>query len=472
MPETGIGGVVRRMGLPLPVRLVLLFFFSITVLGKGPTYLALPPFYIAEIALLCGLIWLVDREGVAGAFSPGGSFMSVSIWLFIAVGTGVLAFCVGEYGMDAVRDAAIWYYALFYFIGRRLARDSMGNRVWNFLLVAWALALIWGTADQLAYMLFNTPLSTFGPTIPWRGEKVLFNSTNELVEHMVLASLIVFNPRLHRGRFGQWRPSLAAVALVALGVIAVSRGRGVKVGVILSVLLLTALWFAPGRRLVTSRRVAAALLVVVVVCTAGLVFYTDTFLKATQLDRFAHADPSSASGTAYWRLIWWKRLWAEVNDVNPAFGLGFGQSLNIYNPYLHGDENNAWPVRSPHNFNMTVFSRMGYIGAALWGTILVTGVGGLFIRAWRGHTPDGEPYHEWRRDELTFWIAMLVITWGNATFGVLMEGPVLGTWFWFGLGFAWARAQTSGLPRVAEARRRWMAYPPEYAYNERGGVIV
>jgi hypothetical protein len=39
---------------------------------------------------------------------------------------------------------------------------------------------------------------------------------------------------------------------------------------------------------------------------------------------------------------------------------------------------------------------------------------------------------------------MLVCTVVNSSFGVLMEGPVLGIWFWFALGFASARSFSSG----------------------------
>jgi hypothetical protein len=35
---------------------------------------------------------------------------------------------------------------------------------------------------------------------------------------------------------------------------------------------------------------------------------------------------------------------------------------------------------------------------------------------------------------------MLVFTVVNSSFGVLMEGPVLGVWFWFALGFALGRS--------------------------------
>jgi hypothetical protein len=449
LPETSVRFAEKAAPLRIarPVRFLLFYFFLITVFGKGPTYVA-PPVYISELALMAGVLWMVDRHGAAAAMAPDRSPLTWSIWLFAGLGACILATCAG-YGIEAIRDSAIWYYAAFYFIGAQLAKEEwLGDRVWRFLRIAWGCSLIWGTTDQLCIMLFGQGPSSYGPMLPWRGERLLFNSTNELVEHMALASLIVFTPRLHRGVFGGWHRVLAVVSLTALSVISVSRGRGVKVGMTVSMMLLLALFFAPGRRLQSTKRVIALIALLLVAAICGLALYTDQFLHVTQLDRFAMADPSDASGTAYWRLIWWKKLWAEVNDVNPLFGLGFGQSLGVYNQYIDGTEPGGWPVRSPHNFNMTVFSRMGYTGAALWVSVLAFGVGGLFLRIWRGRAADGTPYDEFRREELAFWLVVLVVTLGNSTFGVLMEGPVLGTWFWFALGFASLRAQ--GRPRQAE----------------------
>jgi O-antigen ligase len=131
-------------------------------------------------------------------------------------------------------------------------------------------------------------------------------------------------------------------------------------------------------------------------------------------------------------------------DENPAFGLGFGRDWRAYNPEI-ATGYDPFPVRAPHNFNITVFSRMGIVGSALWVLILAVGIGGLYLRAWRYRYPPD------RQQELAFWIMFITCTWLNSTFGVLMEGPVLGVWFWFAIGFAWARS------------RRMVAFQPEAA---------
>lgn len=153
--------------------------------------------------------------------------------------------------------------------------------------------------------------------------------------------------------------------------------------------------------------------------------------------------------------------------ADPVFGLGFGESLHVYHPLLSA-EHGVFEVRSPHNFNVTVFTRMGIAGLVLWVAILLIGLGTLFGRTWRGMAA-GEPYTPDRREELTFWLMMLVATVVNSSFGVLMEGPVLGIWFWFALGFSSGRALSSGRQAAASPRervtrlKRRFTYPATYA---------
>jgi hypothetical protein len=93
---------------------------------------------------------------------------------------------------------------------------------------------------------------------------------------------------------------------------------------------------------------------------------------------------------------------------------------------------------------------MGFVGLIIWVLILATGFGTLFMRAWNGRI-ENAPYAPERREEIVFWILMLVSTYVNSSFGVLMEGPVFGVMFWFGLGFAIARSQRAGAAATAAA---------------------
>ena len=176
------------------------------------------------------------------------------------------------------------------------------------------------------------------------------------------------------------------------------------------------------------------------------------------------AAPGEVRGTSLWRLVWWKQLVKVTLREHPVWGLGYGTDLSYYNHYLRRLDEGAWPTRSPHNFNMTVFSRMGLLGLALWAAILLLGVGGLLWRAWRNRAGNRvlEPDE---RAELIFWAAMLAATWVNSSLGVLMEGPVLGIWFWFALGFGSARAFRAFAEPV-ESRALAGPYQPRNADRE------
>lgn len=432
---------MKLQRLPWWVRFLLAYLAAITILGKGPTYLGYPPFYWGEITLALSLLLIAPWLRGTG-FLARNRELTFVIAAFMALGAALTAMSFPRWRMDALRDAAIWYYALFFFVGLGLAaREAMADRVWLWLRVFWFASLAWNTAD----LLTHRRLSEAGPIIPWRGVPLFFNSVHETGEHLALGAMLVLcTTTLVRKPL--WRIVLVPLAVLGLGLFAMAQGRGMRIGIASGVAAVLLLGMARHRphfqvRLVT---LIACAVPVLALLTA---IYTERIVTIAHLDRFEEADPADPTGTANWRVIWWESLYDAVMKKNPELGLGFGESLHLYHPLLWNRQDD-FIVRSPHNFNVTVFARMGFIGLAIWAAILVLGIGGLFRRVWRG-TARGEPYAPDRLDELTFWVMMLVATVVNSSFGVLMEGPVLGIWFWFALGFANGRTLTSGMPPAA-----------------------
>ena len=280
----------------------------------------------------------------------------------------------------------------------------------------------------------------------------MFNSVHEAGQNLALGALIVLcTGTLHNHPYIRY--PLALVSFGGLAVFAVSEGRGMRLGFAAAIIVMVLLSFGSRRRPYFNERLLTLLIgAAPAIALVGLL-YSGQVLRMSHLDRFAGADPLNPDGTANWRLIWWGRLYDHVMDTNPVFGIGFGESLHIYNPLLESVDE-EFVVRSPHNFNVTVFTRMGFLGLSLWAGILILGIGRLCRCVLRG-TARGQPYAERRRDELAFWVAMLVCTVVNSSFGVLMEGPVLGIWFWFALGFATGRALTTG--RSSQTARQYLA---------------
>ncbi len=392
--------------------------------------------------MIAGLFLIAPRSG--GLTSRRQTAFDSRDCAFLALGTVLTAISFPQWGIDALRDAAIWYYALFYFIGMGLAsHQGIARRAWSLVRVFWIISLIWNTADILSH----NAISQSGPVLPGRGIRLFFNSTHEAGQNLALGAFIVLCTAT-LNRLPKLRAVMVPLALLGLAVFGASEGRGMKVGVASGVAIVFFLNLSPAGISHFNTRLLKVTAVAIPLVAIAMLAMPDRMMKVAHLDRFGEVsvssgvDPSNMEGTAGWRMIWWQRLYEQVMARNPAFGLGFGESLAVYHPLLASIQN-EFLVRSPHNFNITVFSRMGIVGLFLWLSIVFTGVGGLFRSVWHGRFMT-EQYTPERKDELTFWILMLVCTVVNSSLGVLMEGPVLGIWFWFALGFASARSLSSG----------------------------
>jgi hypothetical protein len=159
-------------------------------------------------------------------------------------------------------------------------------------------------------------------------------------------------------------------------------------------------------------------------------------------------DQRNLDQTKDWRL----RLWSNILDYTvfgPYFwtGKGFGVNLAVDD----GIKKDAFN-RSPHSGHMNVLARMGVPGAILW--ILPQGAFGTsLLAAYLRARRSGQEW--WARLDLwvlAYWLAFLTAV----SFGVYLEGPHGGIWFWslFGLGIAVliTQEQAAGAPGRRGAR--------------------
>lgn len=440
--RTSLGNMTHARALlstdRLTIGLLGAYLAAITIFGKGPTYLGIPPIYWGEMVLGICLIWMVQTSARLGPTTNFPHALTTALFFFMTQGAiRLLVDLWFGQGMDAARDSAIWYYGLFFFVGFRLARmPFIADRLWARLQVIWALALLWHVANYLT----NNELIHMGPVTPHRGGRLLGNSGSEAMQHVYLAVMMVMigPARLKKIKFRlTW-----LVPAVPMGVFLVlfSWTRAIKVAALASSSI--GLFASAGGLPRVWRRTRLFGMVYLLIGAGAISVVASSPEAVYQRGNFQRFENmvSETQGTAYWRRIWWENLHREVMEENLLFGLGFGASLHIHNPEIHINPDPHWPIRSPHNINMTIYSRMGWMGLLTWVVILLSGIGGLFVFVRRGRNRWG-PYSIERRKELTFWLIMLTATWVNSSFGVLMEGPVLGIWFWFALGFAQGRAR-------------------------------
>jgi hypothetical protein len=428
--------VLPKVAVPWLLWPLLVYLAAVLIIGKGPTYLGYPPFYWGEAVLFAAIIWMLSSRSLRMAVTRGITGLSVAVVLYIVLGVVLTLRSFSRWPtVDVLRDAAAWYYASLYFVGLAIGkRPKLAQRIWSILSRFWVLALVWGLANFIS----GDKLSQLGPMLAGRDYSLLSNSGCELVQNMALGAFIVL-ANLVRAPFRWAAAALQVTAFAGLAAGAAVEGRGVKVGVGMAILAAVLLCLGRGRLAKLQKRLPMLILVSVLALGAYAAISEEALARITHADRFSEISLEQRSGTAWWRVLWWQRLEDDVMAQNPLFGLGFGQSLGVYNPFLVGDDQTRWPVRSPHNFNMTVFARMGIVGSAAWALILVLGPGVLFVRLWKNGFR-GRRYRGDRKEELLFWLAMLLATWGDASFGVLLEGPVLAVPFWFALGFAMARS--------------------------------
>ena len=414
-----------RRKLPWQLVLLLTYLAAITIFGKGPTYIGIEPLFWGEIVLVVSVIWAARRSGRLTAKTARARAVTSLILCFIGVGAIETARDVVVFGLDALRDAAVWYYSVFYFVGIAIAsnREECARFLSRWKLF-WLVAVPWGIAEFASGYRF----SALSPALPGsRGIPVLSHSSSDIAQSLGLGCLLLVSENVGPGFLGKIPRIILAV--VGFGALATFQGRGARLAVVAAFVVLVLVSVSQrsmGR--IFRRRIAATALLLIAGVVVAMGEGVDV-ARILSLDRFLQVTTSTLEGTAEWRAAWWRGIYDAVMETNPAFGLGFGDNLNSYNPYISPSDDNH-PARAPHNYNVTVFARMGIGGSVIWAGILFFGI---FVPLWETLTSATVTAQAEAKHRL-FWIAAIIAIWVNSSFGLLMEGPVMGIPFWLILG--------------------------------------
>jgi O-antigen ligase len=153
--------------------------------------------------------------------------------------------------------------------------------------------------------------------------------------------------------------------------------------------------------------------------------------------RTYQTDDAFKGDNNVFRMVWWRAAVTETLETNRWFGLGFGHDLaaRFVQQYLP-ESTEDFTARSPHNVLITVFSRMGLAGLALFLCV----VGAMTTRTWRAlHDP--ERIYTSGAAWCSAWVLLLC-----AGFGVVLEGPMGAVVFWTLLGLANATLRDEATP--------------------------
>lgn len=428
--------------------LLLFGLVGYATMGRGFAYWGVPPLYVGELLLLTGVLVLLLRGDLRALLTMPLTWM---VLVFMAVGAAATLPYLGQYGVDALRDAASWGYATFALVvsGLLVRRDFVvGALHWYVRLVP---VLTLGPALVLGVILLAGPRL---PLVPLSDVPILNHKGGDVAVHVAgLLAFILLG--LHR-RFGLvrsdatgarewwwwtlWIAAWLTTLTVRAGFITLA-----LVGALVLVLRPTARWWRLAVLVAFLGLVASAFEVELTLGRDGRPISTESILVMVG-SVVGSVEDGDFDGTRRWRLLWWRDI-VDYTVFGPYFWTGKGYGINLADE----DGYQVWEdgsLRSPHNAHVTFLGRSGVPGLVAW-LVLNVALAASLYRAFRRRASEGE--EAWARLNLwllAYWLAFI----SNATFDVYLEGPPGGIWFWCLVGFSIAvlRVQPRSPRRTGE----------------------
>jgi hypothetical protein len=404
-------------------------------LGRGFAYLGVPPVFVGEVVLFLGLIsWALT--GSTRIFKSRLSWLLVLLMAIGALGT---VNWVGTYGMDALRDGALWGYGLFaLLVGTFLLRGR--NRILTVVHIyaKWfPWFLIWIPIAMLVYLFWDQAI----PRWPTSNVPVLNLKRGDIAVHlsgaMAFLSLGLYRMYGAKPRDTAIRIEWILWVFFILAAITILTGRAALLTIASTALLL---WIVrPSKHWIKPTIIGA--LAVIFALTLDAEFKSvksDRSVSAQALVQtfksiFQETGTSYYDGSRRWRLEWWTDIW-NYTVRGEYFWTGKGYGVNLadddgYQVYAHGGDGAV--LRSPHNSHLTFLARSGVPGFTVWIALqLLFAI--TLIRAYQKARRNGrEDFARLNLWVLAYWWAFMV----NAGFDVFLEGPQGGIWFWSLFGF-------------------------------------
>ncbi len=388
------------------------------------------PLLPAEAVLLVAIPALIVRIAMKKAAGFRSDCLNYSLLVWILYGTVRLPFDLRQFGIMALRDYAMIYYAAFFYIGQAFGADAGSTRVLKGALTTAFVTLL---PVVLSIHFFPDYLIEH---LTWHGIPLIYQKSDLIATSLAAGFFWLWTRRSPKSRY-MW-PLLAAASILLIGVMVSPRAA------MAATVITTILWLLVGRW-----RIAAALAGIVfggAVLTLAVLAVTGKDLRTSApYSAYEHAisifDPEGTGSYVNgesgdpgdnnrFRWIWWRDVCEETLGTNPVFGLGFGSDLAarfLADYDLLSDE--TFAARSPHSMVVTTFGRMGFLGLAIW-IVVSASTARITWRLLR------------RGDADSLGLASVAcVIWMSACVGVVLESPMGAVIFWTVLGLANSRIQ-------------------------------
>jgi O-antigen ligase len=338
-----------------------------------------------------------------------------------------------NWGIDAVRDSALWYYGGFALISAvlLLCKPDLWDQITERLIRFIPFFLTW--------MIVRLVLAqaAIGPRIPDSRTPLTAHKQANIAVNVAIALaflLIIVGPSVSK----ELRRRARIFTLLGL-LLVVAAGTQSRGGFVAAILVLAVVFYlARHVRGLMLGVVGLAVLVAILAAALDVKFQLDRRELSVEqvLENIQSVSEEASTGGRYdnttqWRLELWNLVSEDVLRTERVLtGFGFGENLALR--FAFENESESVPLRNPHNSHLSVLARMGTVGMALWIAMFATWYMGL-IRARRQFLELGED----RRARLALWLMLAVSgILINAFFDPTLEGPQVGILLWllFGAG--------------------------------------
>jgi O-antigen ligase len=400
--------------------------------SRWGAYIGISPFFLTDALLATGLLLvLVRRAGSAVGRRPPasrrGSPGPVALLLLVYV---LVRFAAGrDHSLLALRDFAPYGYVAVAFVSAGAYRRSTGrDRALTMTVVSYALLF------HLGWVCLVRLLPTLPDHLP------VVNAEQDIHIFSLRGStdlnLVGVTAAVYLGRYvrtGRWRYLMVAGIGVALVLGLPARAALLGTAVAIAVSLVVSFTVAATSGAMRDRRLAAIGLLPLVLVVAALLFPTTT--GGGQLLSGLGVTPVSSDldvggvATVQARKAAWHLVLDYLGETHSGlFGVGFGPDF-LYESGARVPLGNSAYLRSPHNYLLGSYARLGVVGLVLLGAVTVGAARLLVVTRRLAGT----------EEILLFASCYAASVFTTALFGVELEAPFCAVPFFWCLGVLLSR---------------------------------